>query len=720
MTGQRKQVVDSLEARPQTEDDDDDEEMSSVADNNIVFIEGNENISSQPFNNDSRSRWVGRNHQFQVGDIIDILDSTSHWCEGQVMKLDFQRHAIFVSYLYWDNKHDEWITDIEEKTAPLNKHTYIAGGILKVGQRVEALDEKNKWLHSTLIDASEKQVKIHYQGFHPKYDEWIDRNSDRIRPFRRVVQKNQQGSSKSRVWRVPGQPLATININNRTDNSSNSKNFNNEDDHYTHGESKNNYKIDNNQENNENSDDRIRQIAEISNQYRNYMNTLATQNLIVFSVPGDGNCLFRSVAHQVYGDHNLHWLVREKCMDYMEADAQFFSQFVEGGMSTFHLYIQAKRLNACWGDDPEIQALCELYDRPADIWAYDHKFGARKLRTFHEAAGNGSRSSHRPPMRLSYYGGGHYDSVIDPQFQVHLISRPPGLIEDAAISRLREHHTRVRSLVSTSSSSSSTSAVDQAFLTSDLEAADREALEITLQHSRNDLTWVAEDLETCLALSMDEAAKQMNIEIPKGNESLTNLKEFSGQSLGGNASKISSDIIATQAEILNKVAFDSEREFIEKAIISSLSNEADITEAQLVEQALKDSSVGMVIPNAVIVDSLEQNDMDLALNLSNLSEEEAFDLAMKQSIMAYERKETPKRATLNAEEATQSKKFNTEQASGKWDNATEEEILRAALDASMEGHFDDSNSLSTSFIPDFDEFEDEDEMLRRAIAESLK
>ena len=42
-------------------------------------------------------------------------------------------------------------------------------------------------------------------------------------------------------------------------------------------------------------------------------------------------------------------------MDYMEADAGFYSQFVEGGMEAFPFYLQAKRLNACWGDDPEIQ-----------------------------------------------------------------------------------------------------------------------------------------------------------------------------------------------------------------------------------------------------------------------------------------------------------------------------------------------------------------------------
>eukprot|EP00604_Paraphysomonas_vestita_P003625 CAMPEP_0174818980 /NCGR_PEP_ID=MMETSP1107-20130205/1957_1 /TAXON_ID=36770 /ORGANISM="Paraphysomonas vestita, Strain GFlagA" /LENGTH=475 /DNA_ID=CAMNT_0016031685 /DNA_START=811 /DNA_END=2238 /DNA_ORIENTATION=+ len=41
-------------------------------------------------------------------------------------------------------------------------------------------------------------------------------------------------------------------------------------------------------------------------------------------------------------------------------------------------------MNGCWGDDPEIQAMCEIYDQPAQIWAYDSNHGARCLRTFHE------------------------------------------------------------------------------------------------------------------------------------------------------------------------------------------------------------------------------------------------------------------------------------------------------------------------------------------------
>ncbi|CAN0425152.1 unnamed protein product, partial [Ectocarpus sp. 13 AM-2016] len=80
---------------------------------------------------------------------------------------------------------------------------------------------------------------------------------------------------------------------------------------------------------------------------------------------------FRSVSHQVYGDDSHHRLVRARCMDYMESEAHFFEPYVEGDMAAFLRYLEVKRQNAVWGDDPEVQALCEIYDRPAEIWAYD-------------------------------------------------------------------------------------------------------------------------------------------------------------------------------------------------------------------------------------------------------------------------------------------------------------------------------------------------------------
>jgi OTU domain-containing protein 5 len=105
-------------------------------------------------------------------------------------------------------------------------------------------------------------------------------------------------------------------------------------------------------------DERTRKITSLSEQFRTYSDALAMQNLSVVSVEGDGNCLFRAVAHQVYGNESYHMVVRAKCLDYMEVEADFFSQFVEGGKEFFPLYLRAKRMDACWGDDPEIEVRC--------------------------------------------------------------------------------------------------------------------------------------------------------------------------------------------------------------------------------------------------------------------------------------------------------------------------------------------------------------------------
>ena len=44
---------------------------------------------------------------------------------------------------------------------------------------------------------------------------------------------------------------------------------------------------------------------------------LQHEGLEMKTVAGDGNCMFRSVADQVYGDEDMHEQVRACCLDYM-------------------------------------------------------------------------------------------------------------------------------------------------------------------------------------------------------------------------------------------------------------------------------------------------------------------------------------------------------------------------------------------------------------------
>ncbi|CAH8361241.1 unnamed protein product [Eruca vesicaria subsp. sativa] len=116
----------------------------------------------------------------------------------------------------------------------------------------------------------------------------------------------------------------------------------------------------------------------------------------------DGNCLFRAVADQVYGDSESYDMTRQMCMDYMEHERDHFSQFITEGFTS---YMKRKRRNKVYGNNVEIQALAEMYNRPIHIYSYS----TEPINIF-----QGSYNTDTPPIRLSYHHGNHYNSLVDP------------------------------------------------------------------------------------------------------------------------------------------------------------------------------------------------------------------------------------------------------------------------------------------------------------------
>lgn len=531
--------------------------------------------------------------RFHIGQRIDVLDETERWAEADILKIDNNALRIYVTYAYWESKYDEWINDIDGRTAPLNTYTYYSGGPLKRGQRIEVKDPQSKWLEAFIIDDdyADGSINVHYKGFHSKFDEAVHPRSDRIRPYGRekvivkaaphtdashryqhsqlyaVSYRNGDGDSRmceggaAEMKRFPvpgGQHRPLLQAQPLTPPRSSSV-------HHSNAHQSRNLKSSSTLANIINCDDgavHTRQISELSDRYNQYTAALASQRLHVAPMPGDGNCFFRSVAHQMYGSDEYHDVVRQKCMDYMEEDAAFFSQFVEGGMAAFAMYVRAKRLDACWGDDPEIQAICEIYNRPAEIWAYDQHKGARKLRTFHESGGVGNNCTNassgnsrtRPCIRLSYYGGGHYDSMIsDDTYTRDLLQSSPGEVEDLAIHRAR----RMGSMASVRDATTSMQAKE----VGSYEAIELEQLEAALALSRKDhMKWATVDLDACLLESM-----------------MAEHVEAVGE-------EQAADLVAMQRDILDSVAKQSEQEYMD-TIISSLGDSKGVSEEELLEQA---------------------------------------------------------------------------------------------------------------------------------------
>jgi hypothetical protein len=59
---------------------------------------------------------------------------------------------------------------------------YIEEGY-SVGDNIEVLDTVQKWYFSTVVDIKPGEIKVHYEGWSPKFDEWIKIGSNRIAPL---------------------------------------------------------------------------------------------------------------------------------------------------------------------------------------------------------------------------------------------------------------------------------------------------------------------------------------------------------------------------------------------------------------------------------------------------------------------------------------------------------------------------------------------------------
>ncbi|XP_048029247.1 OTU domain-containing protein 5b [Megalobrama amblycephala] len=116
----------------------------------------------------------------------------------------------------------------------------------------------------------------------------------------------------------------------------------------------------------------------------------------------DGACLFRAVADQVYGDQDMHDVVRKQCMDYLTKNADYFSSYVTEDFTT---YINRKRKNNCHGNHIEMQAMAEMYNRPVEVY----QNGVEPINTFH-----GIQENNDEPIRVSYHKNIHYNSVVNP------------------------------------------------------------------------------------------------------------------------------------------------------------------------------------------------------------------------------------------------------------------------------------------------------------------
>ncbi|XP_036596598.1 OTU domain-containing protein 5-like [Trichosurus vulpecula] len=126
------------------------------------------------------------------------------------------------------------------------------------------------------------------------------------------------------------------------------------------------------------------------------------KGFVIKQMKEDGACLFRAFADQVYGDQDMHEVVRKHCMDYLMKNADYFSNYVTEDFTT---YINRKRKNNCHGNHIEMQAMAEMYNRPVEVYQYS----TEPINTFRSIQQNEDE-----PIRVSYHRNIHYNSVVNP------------------------------------------------------------------------------------------------------------------------------------------------------------------------------------------------------------------------------------------------------------------------------------------------------------------
>jgi len=145
--------------------------------------------------------------------------------------------------------------------------------------------------------------------------------------------------------------------------------------------------------------------AEWSEKDLRFENAMRRKGYRIKRMGEDGACLFRAVADQLYGDQEMHHCVRAQCMDYIERNADYYSQYVT---ENFEEYVSRKRSHQVHGNHLEIQALSEMYSRPIHIYCYS----SEPINIFQHIPRSDSELS--IPIRLCYHRGVHYNSLVDP------------------------------------------------------------------------------------------------------------------------------------------------------------------------------------------------------------------------------------------------------------------------------------------------------------------
>jgi hypothetical protein len=249
----------------------------------------------------------------------------------------------------------------------------------------------------------------------------------------------------------------------------------------------------------------------------NFNNFLKTECGLTFLVMrGDGNCLFRSLAHQLsfFQNDNNHMRLRLEICSYLEEHKDYFRLFLDEDEENIDSYIEEMKEFGCWGGNLELYAVAQLYQLSIAIFQWD-SLSKYMISCLDENITNSkNQEKGLRIIHLSYHGNCHYNSVV-----------PISIFSATASSSSSEISSALYQSVKPPSSSSSSSTP-----ASSSSSSSNESVEIIWKS----VPWVKKE-EILLALEWSENNIDNSIDLLCGNlESIQiALKEEGVDVIGG-------------------------------------------------------------------------------------------------------------------------------------------------------------------------------------------
>jgi hypothetical protein len=119
----------------------------------------------------------------QIGCKVDVMNIAGSWTSGIIVELNVSQE-MKIEYYMCGELCSEWIDCISNRIAVFGCKTYQPNiSNLELGHNIEALDLNGKWYESIVVDVKNELVKLHYHGRNSHFDEWLPKDSIRIRKY---------------------------------------------------------------------------------------------------------------------------------------------------------------------------------------------------------------------------------------------------------------------------------------------------------------------------------------------------------------------------------------------------------------------------------------------------------------------------------------------------------------------------------------------------------